>query len=646
MRFHSHYPLLQLWRSTRGQSLIRADKLSAARFEPTIENAAGGGALLDLVFSDGEQIAVVPYIRVQPVFLLQHERTPLVWPSAARSAGRDVLLEIERLLLPWLQSLTLARQQNEEAVRIFGDASASSLFARARDDGFIGAARYAEIMPALAPYVYAARLCGGQTVAVADPYGANGAAMLAARAATVFADLGSTERNTFANAWFGTAMFGDTPVSAADVVIAGHDDLRCDARVARITLDSEETGAHHVRIAAAVPAEVLVSFDPDDAPVVRTISVRSNVLHDLRRPIDPPAAAPAGGSSGRILMLLREGFERAPDADVDEARSLASRLRAEGFTVEFASPATVGGERAADLVHAIGLCAGMDKALEPIRRAGVPIVANAGFGSAGDEAAWGPEIMSAAWGRAYDDAMLAEYLDLIALRKLAMEKPGEGSPVAAALRHVDVVLAAAPAQETQLREVYGFERDIVRYAPAPAFEGCAAADVTALVGNAPFAFVHAPVQWRMNLPLLACAAAEQGIPLVVAGPVVDVAALRAASRLAPELVMHLAAPDDAQVEALYRSARVYADVSWAPQGLSRIARAAASGCRLLLSRTLYAAELSPGACGVDAASLESVAAGLAQAWSLPQPAPVQGGGDLFTAAIFAYSKALAARQPA
>src|SRR6185437_1244935 len=151
-------------------------------------------------------------------------------------------------------------------------------------------------------------------------------------------------------------------------------------------------------------------------------SVRSMRSLDLRAPIQSRTASPAGGSSGTILMLMRDGFERAPDADVDEARSLASRLRAEGFTVDFASPAGLGDERTADLVHAIGLSApGMESALERMKRKGVPVVASTGFTSAADDAAWGAEVSSAAWGRAGDDGILAEYLDLIALRKLRTE---------------------------------------------------------------------------------------------------------------------------------------------------------------------------------------------------------------------------------
>jgi hypothetical protein len=142
------------------------------------------------------------------------------------------------------------------------------------------------------------------------------------------------------------------------------------------------------------------------------------------------------------------------------------------------------------------------------------------------------------------------------------------------------------------------------------------------------------------------AAAALGIPLVVAGAAVDVPAMRYAARLAPELVMHVVHPTEAQMEGLYRAARVYADISWAPQGLCRIARAAALGCNLLLSRNLHAAELWPSATVVDPASLESVIAGLSGAWNSSQVPRAQAEGDLFSAAIFAYSKAAAARQPA
>jgi hypothetical protein len=617
-----------------------------ARLEPTVEETVGGGAILDLIFSDGERVSVLPYIQVQSAFLQQRERTPMVWPRAARDFGREALLELERLLLPWLQSLTLARQQNEEAVRRFGNADVSNLFTAARDAGLLGAARYADFMPAFAPYVYAARFCAKATVAASDPLGANGAAMLAERANDVRADLGSAQRNALANAWFGKSIFGELQSSEYDVVIAP---AACplEARTARITLDAKEPQAYQVPVVSAVPADVMISFDPEDAPVASTFSVRSMRPLQLRAPVQPRSILPAGGSSGTILMLMRDGFERAPDADVDEARSLASRLRAEGFTVEFASPNTLGDERAADLVHAIGLSSpGIESVLDRMQRKGVPIVANAGLGSAADDAAWGPEIACAAWARAGDDGMLAEYLDLVALRKLSTESAGTPAAVADTLRKVDVVLAAANAEETQLRQHFEFKGEIVRYTPAAAVQSVEAADIAPLAGTAPFVLVHAPVQWRVNLPLLVSAAAALGIPLVVAGAAVDVPAMRYAARLAPELVMHVVHPTEAQMEGLYRAARVYADISWAPQGLCRIARAAALGCNLLLSRNLHAAELWPSATVVDPASLESVIAGLSGAWNSSQVPRAQAEGDLFSAAIFAYSKAAAARQPA
>lgn len=645
MRFHSHYPLFQLWRSDP-HGLMRADALSVARLEPTVEETVGGGAVLDLIFSDGQRVAVLPHIRVQSAFLQQRERTPLVWPRAAREFGRDVLLEMERLVLPWLQSLTLARQQNEEAVRTFGTADVSALFTAARDAGLLGAARYADFLPAFAPYVYAARFCANAAVAVSDPFGANGAAMLAERAKDLHADLSSEQRNALASVWFGKSIFGELQRSPYDVVIAPGA-CALEARSVRITLDAKEPEAYHVSVASAVPADVMISFDPDDAPVASTFSIRAKHPLQLRAPMQPRAVLPAGGSSGTILMLMRDGFERAPDADVDEARSLASRLRAEGFTVEFASPSMIADERTADLVHAIGVSApGMEIALERMERKGVPIVASAGLASAADDAAWGPEIACAAWGRASDDGMLAEFLDLVALRKLSTEMPGAPPAVADALRKVDVVLAVAEAEETQLRERYDFKGEIVRYAPAAAVESIEAADIAPLAGTAPFVLVHAPVQWRLNLPLLACAAAGLGIPLVVAGAPVDVPSMRFAARLAPELVMHVPAPTEAQMEGLYRAARVYADISWAPQGLCRIARAAASGCNLLLSRNLHSAELWPGATAVDPASLEAVAAGLSEAWNSTHTTGAQAESDLFSAAIFAYSRAVAARQPA
>lgn len=642
MRFHSRYPLLQCW-LPRERELMRADSLSVARCEPTVSEGVHGGAVLDLVFSGAGHTAVLPFVMVQAPFLVQRERTPLIWPDAARVLGADVLLALERLLIPWLQSRTLARQENEEIVRNFRPSDEGS-FEAARAAGLLGAARYGDLMPAFSPYVYAARFCAQRTVGIQDACGANGAAMLAARAKDVRADLCTPERNALAGAWFGIDIFGEIAADYDVAVAPAGSTLR--AGVARIALDSNEEEARIVHVASAVPTDVLVSFDPEDAPVARTFSVRALVQPEIRARESAAPRAAAGGSSGVILMLLREGFDNEPDADADEARELASRLRAEGFAVELRSPSALESDLRVDLVHAFGLAdPGVPPVLQAMRGKGVPVVANTALATVPQEAAWGPNLLSAVYGRAADDAMLAEYLELIGLRKLSTETPVQPVPLGRALEYVDVAIAGAATEEAQLRDDYAFRGEVVRYAPS--FEGATnpAAEIASLAGTAPFALAHAPVDWRTNSPLLARIAASHGVPLVLAGPAVSLSALRAALQVAPELITHVPRPSQAHLEALYRSARVYIDLSWAPLGLGRIARAAASGCRLLLSRASHAAQVWPSAAQADPGSVDSMSSAFGQAWNAPQPPLPPNGPDLFSAAIFAYSRAVQARQP-
>lgn len=644
MRFHSRYPLLQFWLASAA-SAMRPDALAFARIEPTIAQDAMGGALLDLIFVDARSIAVLPFIHVQSAYVIQRERSPLIWPNAARALGNEGLRSLEDLVIPWLESRSLARHDNEDGLREFAGARERAIFGAAQDAGFLGAARYDAVMPALAPYVYAARFSENASAGVSDSAGANGAVLLARAASGVRADLGSGERNELARLWFGSAIFGELE-DEYDVVVAPHA-AGPRARVARITLDGAG-GAHarEVIVAAAVPSDVLVSFDPQDAPATRSFAVDANVQRDIRPNLAAARAQAAGGSSGVIVMLMREDFQRVPDADVDEARELAARLRAEGFTVELLSPSSMSNGMHVDLVHAFGVSdSGVPAVLEKLRAGSIPIVLNAQLSPAPDEAAWGPDIVNAVYQRAPDDGMLDEFFDLIALRKLNTGTQPPAPPLEAALRLADVAIVNSAGEEEHVRTRYGFKGEVVRCSPlAPGPRP--AASIASLTGYRKFVLAHAPVQWRTNFPVLARAAVSRGMPMVLAGAAVDIAALRWALQAGPDSVIHVPDPEEAELEALYRSAHVYADVSWAPAGLARVARAAASGCRLALSRASYAHQAFPTASVADPGSISSIGQALDDAWNAPEPSAEPSGPDLFPAAVFAYARAVAVRRPA
>jgi hypothetical protein len=70
-----------------------------------------------------------------------------------------------------------------------------------------------------------------------------------------------------------------------------------------------------------------------------------------------------------------------------------------------------------------------------------------------------------------------------------------------------------------------------------------------------------------------------------------------------------------ELAALYRRARVFADVSWSSNGLQRLARAAAAGAALVAPTSGFARGVWPGLVRmVDPAGGTSIAAGLKDAW--------------------------------
>lgn len=642
MRFHGNYPLFQTWLDLpESATLVRADRLAVVRFEP-VTNHVRGAAVLDLLFSDGERVAAVPYVCVTPEMLLERERTPMVWPQAASALGWETLDELERLILPWLESHALARQANNELVRRFSDAIAEERFEAARAAGFLGAATYAGCMIASAPYVYASRFVPEQRVAVRDARGGTGAALLAPRAQSVRADLGSSDLNALAAQWFGRNIFGPLEDRPYDVCICENGASPVPAAV-QITLDSCAPDALRVEVATPVPTDVLISFDPEDASAARVFGVHAPEPL-LRTSTGGLSRAAVGGSAGTIVLLMREGFERSADADVDAAHALASRLRAEGFHAELASPSALADDASADLVHAFSVESDAAAVLERFHRRGVPVVISANTAPDADEAKTAPLVTNAIFARTSDEGALCEHLELFERRMLKGAVSGSESEAAQGYGFVDAAIARSAPEEARLRDDFRFAGEIVRGAGYLAGETAEPQPIGGIVGTQPFVFVHAPVEWRTNLALLMRAAAPRRMPVVVAGAAVDVDALMTARSFAPDLLIHVPSPAPGQIEALYRSARVYADVSWFSRGLHRVWRAAFSGCSLVLSRRSCAAELWPSAAQADPASVSSLGAALERAWAGDSRIDAGTPPDPFSSIISAYAAAQNARQ--
>lgn len=641
MRFHRHYAFLQTWMaSERLRSIVTADNLAVARFEPTVHFATGG-AFLDLVFFDGDAIAVLPLLEVTPQMLLERELTPLIWPAACAALPRERLEALEAQIIPWLESLAFARQLNREVIRMFSSRRAYELFERARAAKLLGAATYTQTIEASAPYVYAMRFADGKRVRIADPDGGTGAAVMATRA-DVRADLQNPELNALARTWFGANIFGNAD-GGCDVAVCAHGVSVPDAPI-RIVLDECPAGARLVHVARPVPADVMFSYDPDDSTAARSFGVFTAAERAIRDRFDGGAPV-AGGSAGRILLLVRENWQSMPDADVDEACALAERLRAEGFTVRVCGPAAALREREpADMVHVFTLhhAGEMLEAVKGYASFGTPVVATAALPRVLNDTLGTPFTLLSGFAIGDETTILdrLELLELHALHAASVEsepRQGYSDAIRALLPHISVVVVNSQTEEDALRNVYRYTGSILRADPTVA--SAEPEPVAHLTGGRPFTLLHAPIESAANIPLLARAAAECGIPLVACGPTADAVVQRTAAQILGPDFVHIPRPSPGELESLYRTARLFIDVSWMPRGLSRIARAIACGCPVLVSSRSHAGALWPAVSTAAPGSFSEIRDVLARLWAAPQAVPPRPAGDAFFGVVGAYAQA-------
>ena len=614
MRTHRTYPIFDLWNDAGllGR-VVSAETLAMARVEPMMRQANGFG-VIDLTFVRDGEVAVVPFLHVEAGQLAEPERAPIVWPrSAAGGIADDVADAIEALLLPKLLARYLGRRFNREALFAFAGAAE---FDAARRYGFLGAAPYARVVTAAAPYVYAATIAADRRVAVVDePHGATGAAMLARSAAIVQADFGDAAALSVARAWFGDVF---ATVEACDVAIGPAGAALPDAPT-QIVLHAE--GPDAIPIARAIPIDVMFSFDPDDSDQVDAFSIDAPEPELRRTAVGTPAAV--GGSEGRLLFVVRGDGLSAGDSDTDDAQALALRLRAEGFTVDVVAASAVQDVGRCDLLHVFNLTAAAElmPVLKQARAAGLPIVATARLDDIAREGVWGARVTAGA-ARVTTDDQLEDQLAAVAARAIETvdAKPGGQEPFAgyaagvrAALSLCDAVLVSGPEEERFVRETGGYDGAVVPVGPALYPEASAA--IGALVGSSDFALAHAPIAAAGNLFVLVRAAGEAGLPLVIAGPVADAGYLSLLREAAGPTVAFLTRATEEQIRTLYRRARVYADVAWEDRGPARAAAAVTSGAALVLAQSHYASRLWwPGLWSTDRASIPAVAASLREAW--------------------------------
>lgn len=615
MRYHDRYTLYQLNHSQQSlDALVRAEHLVSARLEPTLSPRYE--AVLDLVFGAQGSYLALGFILVEGAMLVERESSPLSWPVWLRSRVREEeLAALQREIEPWLQSLLLARFENDPQLRIFsGDVSVREDLATAQDLKLFGVTSYVPYLEALAPAVYASRFAYGKRVAVIGAQHAMGAAYLSGRAQEVAYAGGD---DAFVRRWHsGLALAPYDAVQRYDVALG-------DAPAA-IGIGGGN-GTLQVPVARPLPMAALVTFDLEDSVAAGEFDVA------VPQAPAPEAsslrfAANIGGSAGRIALIVRDDWDRIADADTDFTQTLKARLTGEGFTVAIVPGSAPLQPEDADLVHVIGKdhAAVIDATLRRMRAAGVPIAATPMLDDPAGEGLWGSGVTPLAYRGSTDLSMLELYLDGLARRRLvadgAPEPPTATGPVfdpaiRAMLGHANCVHVATPEEGVLLRQSYGYAGETVTGAPlAP---GGIPADPSAVAGVDDFVLVHAPLDSRTSTVAMLRAARDSGLPTVFTGPVASAETHYFFNTYLGGRVWYVpvSALDAALLEGLYARARVYADVSWLGRGLTRFVRAAAHGASLVASSGSFARGLFPDAFTADPAKQDEIAAALTAAWT-------------------------------
>jgi hypothetical protein len=458
---------------------------------------------------------------------------------------------------------------------------------------------------------------------VDQPDGASGVALLARNAREVSADLGSAAANECATHWFGIDVFGSSPAAGPFDLAIVRANASVDGAPRRFAIDGSDADGTVIPIVQPVPLDLMIAFDVDDAPQRSKVAV---VVDEppLRVPLGGQSPLVVGGSSGRLLFVVREDYRRLADSDSDETLALAQALRAEGFEVDIATASSQADPANYDLVHLFSLQAvgQLEQLAAKTHRAGKPIVVTANLPDVAEQGVWGSRITMAVERMSLDGGLMDERLALIAARKISSEgmrlgeEPYEGYHAALArlLTHCDGAIVHSPAEGELVRERFGFGGELAVLAPFSPTDAPAGTSAI-LAGDGEFVFTHAPIGPQSNLLALARASQVAGYPLVIAGTVADVTYLGALRRWADDRTQVLTSAGEGQIAALYRRAKVYADVAWVPGGLARPQRALLSGCRLVLSSASYGCSLWNGlASTADPGSAPAITAGLTTAW--------------------------------
>jgi len=592
-----------------------ASHLVAARLQPSYY--PWGEAWIDLVFVRDGQIALLPFVQIDPPMILVREASAMIWPSWL-PLDEPAIEGLEALLEPWLLSHALLGALDEEVIGFFtDDTQARASFDAAREARFLCAAPAEAVLADAAPYVYAQRFASGRRVGIRSPDAAFGASLLARIANTVHADLGSVQRNELARAWYGIGVYDALPNASFDVTIG----LSHEAATASVALEVAHGDDAVVSLARPIFPLLACSFDPADGESLRAFSVRAR--EPILRASRVVPAPVIGGSTGRIAVVIRDDGLIAPEADVDYARALVEALMAQGFDAQL-TVASAARAEGLDLIHLFGHRHVQQFAyiLEEAQRLGIPVVCTPLFDDVENESLWGTAATRTLLSGIRDDATQQMIERGIAERRLLLNVEERGkaaydeAQVRAMLKQSQSAIFTTRAEEAEVRARFGFagsSRIVAALPSAPVIPE----PIGALCGIDEYLLIHAAVEPRANQWIAARAAGEIGATCVLSGTVENAEYYQAVLEAAGANTIWL--PQDrlsaGQLEALYAGARLFVDLSWAGHGAARLVRAALRGTMPVYSTPLGLGELWPELTGgVDPASLESAVTVLRQAW--------------------------------
>lgn len=615
MRTHRVFPGLQpwAWRAELLGELVTADRLVAARVEP-VTRGREPAAFIDLHFSDGERAITVPLIYVDLAQLDLRELDPLVFPHVLAGVVSDAnVRDVTERVFPDLERRAMAGGfWVEEAIRY----AAAPIFDAARERGFFGAAPLATALPRIGATLYARRFATGKHVLAYGPQALEFAGFLSDVAA-LCAVIGD---DAAARAWYGEFDAAATDVTY-DLAIGEGPAPVTAATVVRT--DADRAKGVIISIATPLPADVMVSFDPADGPPSATFSVETTREPFGRRQPEIDVAV-TGGSAGRIGIVVRPDAGTAPDADSGEAAALAVALAREGFTPEVVASVDALAAFGPDLVHLFGVRPGgfARSIAEWTGDHRKPLVVHALHESPAAGGYWGEMVAPYCFGYSGDDRSVGTYLEMLSRRAVEVDGVSAMTPFAPpivaladserVLAQADVVLVNSE-RERAVIEALRPRRPTFVVPPFPVVSG-PAYPIGAWVGADPFILVHAPVGPEGNQLIVARAAADVGVAMIIAGPIADPAYAERLREFAPDGVWLLPEPAADTIATLYRTAAVFADVAWTTRGHGRLATAAALGAAIVCSSSRWLDLPEIAHLIVDPADVRSVARGIGSAW--------------------------------